>query len=106
MHALCDVDLNMVRAGVVAHHSEWPFCGYHEIQNPRERYSLIDYDGLFKLFRIGSKEEFKKTYQGWVAEALEKENCRKRDSRWTESIAVGSRGFVIDVKEKLGAKAM
>jgi putative transposase len=100
------VDLNMVRAGVVTHPSEWPFCGYHEIQNQRKRYSLIDYDGLIDLFRIGSREEFKKTYQGWVAEALDKESCRERDSRWTESIAVGSEGFVRDVKEKLGPKAM
>jgi putative transposase len=25
------IDLNMVRAGVVDHPSEWPDCGYHEI---------------------------------------------------------------------------
>jgi putative transposase len=100
------VDLNMVRAGVVAHPSEWPFCGYREIQNPRKRYSLIDYDGLIDLFRIGSREEFKKIYQGWVAEALDKGKCLERDSRWTECIAVGSEGFVRDVKEKLGPKAM
>ncbi len=100
------VDLNMVRAGVVTHPSEWPFCGYHEIQNPRKRYSLIDYDGLIDLFRIRSREEFKKAYQAWVAEALDKENYRERDSRWTECIAVGSEGFVRDVKEKLGPKAM
>ena len=31
------IDLNMVRAGVVAHPSEWGFCGYHEIQKPKER---------------------------------------------------------------------
>jgi REP element-mobilizing transposase RayT len=37
------IDLNMVRAGVVNHPSEWPFSGYNEIQNPRQRYSLIDY---------------------------------------------------------------
>ena len=31
--AQCSVylDLNIVRAGVVGHPSEWPFCGYHEI---------------------------------------------------------------------------
>jgi len=100
------VDLNIVRAAFVTHPSEWAFCGYHEIQNPQERYSLIDYDGLVDLFRIRSREEFKKTYQGWVAEALGKENCRERECRWTESIAVGSEGFVREVKEKLGSKAM
>ncbi|MCK5255634.1 MAG: hypothetical protein KAQ81_06395, partial [Deltaproteobacteria bacterium] len=27
------IDLNMVRAGVVQHPSEWPFSGYNEIHN-------------------------------------------------------------------------
>jgi putative transposase len=100
------VDLNMVRAGVVTHPSEWPFCGYHEVQNARKRYSLIDYAGLIDLFRIGSREKFKKAYQGWVAESLDKESLLERDSRWTECIAAGSEGFVGDVKEKLGPKEM
>ena len=46
------IDLNMVRAGVVTHPSEWSFCGYEEIQNPRQRDSLIDYEGLMDLFGI------------------------------------------------------
>ena len=37
------IDLNMVRAGVVTHPSEWNFGGYNEIQKPRQRYALIDY---------------------------------------------------------------
>ena len=37
------IDMNMVRAGVVAHPKEWVFSGYQEIQNPKQRYSLIDY---------------------------------------------------------------
>jgi len=100
------VDLNMVRAGAVTHPSQWPFCGYNEIQNPRQRYSLIDYDYLIGLFGIRSRDEFRKTYQGWVAEAMDKEADRGREDRWTESIAVGDEGFVRDVKERLGLKAM
>ena len=34
------IDLNMVRAGVVEHPSEWEFCGYHEIQNPKKEKEL------------------------------------------------------------------
>jgi len=34
--------LNMVRAGVVSHPSEWGFGGYGEIRAPRERYSRIN----------------------------------------------------------------
>jgi len=58
------------------------------------------------LFGIRSRDEFKKTYQGWAAEALGKENWREREGRWTESIAVGNEGFVRDMKEKLGPGAM
>jgi hypothetical protein len=43
------IDLNMVRAGVVNHPSEWNFGGYNEIQKPRERYALIDYKRLMEL---------------------------------------------------------
>jgi hypothetical protein len=100
------IDLNMVRAGVVRHPSEWPYCGYGEIQDRRQRNSLIDYEGLMDLFGVGSKEEFQGVYRGWVTEALEKEGWRKRQSQWTESIAVGSEGFVRETKERLGARAM
>lgn len=100
------VDLNMVRAGAVTHPLEWPFCGYNEIQNPRQRYSLIDYETLIDLFGIQSMDEFKKAYRGWVEEALEKQSQGERQPRWTENIAVGSEAFVRDVKEKLGAKGM
>jgi putative transposase len=100
------IDLNMVRAGVVTHPSEWPYCGYGEIQDPRQRNSLIDYEGLMDLFGGRSMEEFKGVYRGWVKEALEKQGWRNRQPQWTESIAVGSKGFVRETKERLGAKAM
>jgi len=99
------IDLNMVRAGVVPHPSEWPFCGYHEILNTRQRYTLIDHESLTDLFNISSIEELRKTYRGWMEESLEKWG-RGRQPRWTESIAVGDEGFVGDVKEKLGIRAM
>ena len=35
------MDLNMVRAGVVTHPSDWAHGGYREIQNPPRRYRLI-----------------------------------------------------------------
>ncbi len=31
------IDLNMVRAGVVAHPDQWRWCGYCEIQHPPRR---------------------------------------------------------------------
>jgi len=42
IRCLAYIDLNMVRAGVVRHPDEWIYGGYHEIQNPKQRYSLIN----------------------------------------------------------------
>ena len=43
------IDLNMVRAGVVQHPSEWPFSGYNEIEEPKRKNALIDYERLRTL---------------------------------------------------------
>jgi putative transposase len=43
VQCLVYLDLNMVRAGAVTHPCEWPFCRYNEIQEPKDRYALIDY---------------------------------------------------------------
>jgi putative transposase len=40
------IDTNMVRAGVVRHPSLWVSCGYNEIQEPRRKNVLIDYERL------------------------------------------------------------
>ena len=43
------IDLNMVRAGVVGHPGQWPHGGYNEIQRPRRKNILIDYEILCHL---------------------------------------------------------
>jgi hypothetical protein len=99
------MDLNMVGAGVVTHPSEWPFSGYDEIQNPRKRYSLIDHGSLMDLLGIKSMEELKGSYRERVEESLARQGGR-RESRGTESIAVGSKAFVEKTKAELGIKAI
>ncbi len=42
----------MVRAGVVQHPSQWAFGGYNEIQNPKQRYSIVNRGELAKLLGI------------------------------------------------------
>lgn len=61
------VDLNMVRAGVVDHPSEWKWSGYHEIQKPKRRYRLIDHDKLLGLLNADSNETLFRTHRGWFA---------------------------------------
>ena len=49
--------VNMVRAGVVDHPSEWPFCGYNEIQEPKRKNILVDYQRLQELLGFDSYDE-------------------------------------------------
>lgn len=104
IQCLVYIDMNMVRAGVVKHPIEWPYGGYAEIQSPRERYALIDYEGLKGVLNSKSMDELANVYRGWIEDALIKGN-HQRDSKWTESIVVGSELFVKSTKEKRGIKA-
>lgn len=55
IRCLIYVDLNMVRAGVVKHPVEWEMSGYNEIQNPPDRYGVIERQALQQLcgLRLG-----------------------------------------------------
>ena len=97
------MDMNMVRAGVVEHPSEWPHSGYGEIQKAPERYRLIDRGMLMELLGISHSEDLSLSHRSWVEEAL-KSNEGKREKRWTESIAVGNLSFVDQVKTDLRAR--
>jgi len=98
------IDLNMVRAGIVQHPSEWDYSGYSEIQKPRFKCSLIEYERLRTLAGFDSHDRFRTAHQRWVYDALI-DGSHKRESLWTESIAVGSEQFVERTKEMLGRKA-
>jgi len=103
IECLVYLDLNMVRAGVVGHPSEWgPFSGYNEIQKPRKRYSLIDHAQLVALLGKKGIEDLVDSHAALVDETL-KQDSKARDIKWTENIAVGSKEYVEGIKEKLGA---
>ena len=104
MRCLVHIDLNMVRAGVVNHPSEWSFSGYNEIQEPCSRYALIDYEKLQNLLGISSYEQLKQSPRSWVEESLAS-RANGRQHQWTESIAVGGKRFVEELKTRIGIKA-
>jgi putative transposase len=54
---LTNLDLNMVRAGAVAHPERWPVCGYVEIQHPKVRYGDVDYERLMELMGVSKLEQ-------------------------------------------------
>jgi hypothetical protein len=98
------IDTNMIRAGAVSHPSMWSFCGYNEIQEPRRKNVLIDYEILKNLTGFRSYEELVISQRGWIEEYLEN-GANHRQDEWTKSIAVGSKSFVENVKADLGFKA-
>jgi putative transposase len=98
------IDLNMVRAGVVSHPSEWNFGGYNEIQAPRQRYALIDYQRLMDLLHISTHDDLRDSHKKWVEETIRAKNL-SRNQKWSQSIAVGGQNFIEIVKEMLGIRA-
>ena len=94
----------MVRAGAVTHPSEWPHCGHHEILSPPQRYRLIDREQLIALTGAGNDAALRSAYQEWIAQALARGVARRR-AEYSEALAVGSEGFVVQIKERLGVKA-
>jgi REP element-mobilizing transposase RayT len=96
------IDLNMVRAGVVRHPTDWEHGGYVEIQHPRDRYRLIDLVTLSALCGSSNAADFQVAHREWVEAGLRK-NAMARDDRWSESIAVGSERFVEQIKTELGS---
>ena len=98
------IDTNMVRAGVVSHSAMWPICGYNEIQGPRRKNVLFDYERLRRLVGAKFYDQLGSSHKGWVEEYLGDE-AKERQDEWTGSIAVGSRSFIENVKALLGFRA-
>jgi hypothetical protein len=84
---------------------EWAYSGYREIQEPPERYAVIDLRGLSALCGFAELGDLQTAHRHWVEQTLEGGQTL-RDDRWSESIAVGSLPFVETVKNDLGIKAM
>jgi hypothetical protein len=98
------IDTNMVRAGVVSHPAMWSFCGYTEIQEPRRKNILIDYERLQNLLGATSYDRLRTSHRGWIEEYLGN-GAKDRQDEWTGSIAVGDRPFIEKVKALLGFRA-
>ena len=94
----------MVRAGVAKHPQEWIHSGYNEIQRPRQRYGRIDFKNLMALLQIENFADLKQAHRAWIEEALKKSKV-VRESKWTQSIAVGDKPFLKQIKERLGIRA-
>ena len=105
LRCLVYVDLNMVRAGVVSHPEQWPHGGYNEIQPPRRKNILINYEALSRLSGFDNFESFQSVHRRWVQSTLSDKETKRVDC-WTQSIATGSQSFVETVKRQMRSIAI
>jgi putative transposase len=96
------IDLNMVRAGVVEHPSEWVHAGYNEIQCLPKRYRCIDVPALATLLGFVDAGNLRDGLREWVDLALTNGRL-ERQPAWTQSIAVGQREYLDAIGCKLKA---
>lgn len=97
------IDFNMVRAGVVKHPREYPFCGYQEIVGRKMRNCLIDKEKLGQLLGVEICH-LNRLYEDEIGKYLERAE-QGREEKWTTSLAVGSKAFVENFKLKMKIKA-
>ncbi len=100
------VDLNMVRAKAVYHPTEWPFGGFAELMARTSRNCrLIDRSALLTSIGFDNWDHFVTIYREKIEQVL---GCGSlaRDKIWTQSIAVGERGYVEEIKKCLRHRAV
>ena len=77
---------------------------YNEIQNPRKRKGIIDFDRLMGLLDFENYDDLKDTHSRWVDSEIQNDS-RNKENKWTQSIAVGSKTFIEEMKKALGYRA-
>ena len=82
------IDLNMVRARVVSHPSNWAHSGYWEIQNPPKRYAIIDLPELSSLCGFNGVTDFQQAHRQWVTAALSESVVREGRRRLRSAISI------------------
>ena len=95
------IDLNMLRAGVIKHPSEWVESGYNEIQKPGKRYKIINREILMSLLNISNETSLKQQHKLWIDEKI-KANNYDYNEIWSSSLAIGNQDFIDKVYSNLG----
>ena len=72
-------------------------------QDARDRYGIIDHECLAQSLGFDGVPAFQKQHRQWIDEALS-ENIVAHESKWSQSIAVGSEAFVNQIVDTLSPK--
>lgn len=98
------LDMNMVRAGVVEHPSEWRHCGHHELAGTRKRYRIVNVKRLLKcLGHEGDPDTFRDWYAATLNQRLETD-YHAREAYWSEAFAVGDADWISGLYDEFGFK--
>ncbi|MFC1462300.1 transposase [Verrucomicrobiota bacterium] len=95
------VSLNMVRAGVVGHPSEWRWCGDDELTGRRSRYRLLAVERMLESLEIPSMSAFQRLYTEGIEDLLARRQFA-REAAWTGALAVGDQLFVEKAAKSIG----
>jgi putative transposase len=98
------IGMNMVRAGVVKHPSEWKWSGFHEHMGNVERYRIIDEESLMN--RLEHPGDIK-GFRNWYIDTMNSKIAAREFNRepfWTEAVAVGDREWIELIGEALPAR--
>ena len=99
------IEMNMVRAGVVAHPREWPWSSYRELCGERQRYRLLDVDLLLRKLACGpDRDHFRQWYRATLDAMSERRTELRREPWWGRAGIVGDRQFVARLIDKRHAK--
>jgi hypothetical protein len=86
-----------LRCRVVSHPRELEWLGYHEINGTRRRYGLLDLERLCWCLGTDDVQEARRNLEAALADAITRGEL-KREPIGTESLALGSAGFVEKVR--------
>ena len=95
------IDLNVVRAGIVSHPNGWPDSSYYELSRNSRKYRITSLPALQELLGFDTVQALRQARDRWLGEAIASGDLR-RDERWTEALAVGSKDYVETVQTALG----
>ena len=94
------IDLNMVRAGQVSRPEQWSCSGYHEALHPRQRGSRIDMNSLCRLLEFETPGDMLVVRSSMIDAQLA-QGVSRRESVWTESVAVGNLDYALKMRRAL-----
>jgi len=98
------IDLNMVRAGVVDHPSQWPYGTWPEFFGPRRRYRIVNRPALLNRLQVPDWSSFARWYRDTLDGMLSRKDEIGRQPFWSSAIAVGDAELLAKAAHRSGMK--